>query len=112
MADTRGFRDLKVYQLAYRLAMEIFNLTKAFPADERFSLTDQIRRSSCSVTANIAEGYRKRLYSKMTLPPAAASCSSSYARIKAGSRRRSTSSSTRPLLVISTYANSTGDKCM
>ncbi len=65
MDDTRGFRDLKVYQLAYKLAMEIFNLSKAFPAEERFSLTDQIRRSSRSVTANIAEGYRKKLYAKM-----------------------------------------------
>src|ERR1700687_5479350 len=65
MDDNRGFRDLKVYQLAYKLAMEIFNLSKAFPAEERFSLTDQIRRSSRSVTANIAEGYRKKLYAKM-----------------------------------------------
>jgi four helix bundle protein len=40
--------------------MEIFNLSKAFPADERFSLTSQIRRSSRSVAANIAEGFRKR----------------------------------------------------
>src|SRR5713226_687302 len=65
MADTRGFRDLKVYQLAYKLAMEIFHLSKAFPSEERFSLTDQIRRSSRSVTSNIAEGYRKKLYAKM-----------------------------------------------
>ena len=65
MSDTRGFRDLKVYQLAYKLAMEIFHLSKAFPSDERFSLTDQIRRSSRSVSANIAEGYRKKLYPKM-----------------------------------------------
>ncbi len=65
MADTRGFRDLKVYQLAYKLAMEIFHLSRAFPPEERFSLTDQIRRSSRSVTANIAEGYRKKLYAKM-----------------------------------------------
>jgi four helix bundle protein len=57
-----GFRDLKVYQKAYKLAMEIFNLTKNFPFEERFSLTDQIRRSSRSVPANIAEGYRKRQY--------------------------------------------------
>jgi four helix bundle protein len=42
--------------------MEIFNLSKAFPADERFSLTSQIRRSSRSVAANIAEGFRKRQY--------------------------------------------------
>ena len=51
-----------VYQAAYRLAMEIFRETKSFPMDEKFSLTDQIRRSSRSVAANIAEGYRKRQY--------------------------------------------------
>ncbi len=61
----RGFRDLKVYQLAYGLAMEIFNETKAFPKEERFSLTDQVRRSSRSVAANIAEGFRKRQYPNM-----------------------------------------------
>lgn len=58
----QGFRDLKVYQLSYRLAMEIFEISKRFPAEERYSLTDQIRRSSRSVPANIAEGYRKRQY--------------------------------------------------
>lgn len=57
-----GHKDLRVFQLAYRLAMEIFELTKAFPREERYSLTDQIRRSSRSVPANIAEGYRKRQY--------------------------------------------------
>jgi four helix bundle protein len=51
----RGHRDLRVYQLAYKLAMEIFNLSKVFPKDERYSLTDQVRRSSRSVAANIAE---------------------------------------------------------
>ena len=61
----QGFRDLKVFQLAYKLALEIFYESKAFPKDERFSLTDQIRRSSRSVAANIAEGYRKRQYSKL-----------------------------------------------
>lgn len=60
-----GFRDLKVYQLAYRLALEIFRESKAFPLEEKYSLTDQIRRSSRSVPANIAEGYRKRRYEKM-----------------------------------------------
>ncbi|HEV8259355.1 MAG TPA: four helix bundle protein, partial [Burkholderiales bacterium] len=45
--------------------MEIFNETKFFPKDERYSLTDQIRRSTRSVTANIAEGFRKRQYPKM-----------------------------------------------
>jgi len=61
----QGFRDLKVFQLAYKLALEIFYESKAFPKDERFSLTDQIRRSSRSVAANIAEGYRKRQVSKL-----------------------------------------------
>lgn len=61
----QGFRDLKVYQLAYKLAMEIFEDSKSFPKEERYSLTDQIRRSSRSVVANIAEGYRKRQYPNM-----------------------------------------------
>ncbi|MGA2607477.1 MAG: four helix bundle protein [Terriglobia bacterium] len=60
-----GFRDLRVYQLAYRLAMQIFNETKTFPHDERYSLTSQIRRSWRSVAANLAEGYRKRQYPNM-----------------------------------------------
>ncbi len=58
----QGHKDLKVFQMAYRLAMEIFHLSKNFPIEERYSLTDQIRRSSRSVAANIAEGYRKRQY--------------------------------------------------
>lgn len=53
-------RDLKVYQLAYELAMEIFEASKSFPKEEKYSLTDQIRRSSRSVAANIAEGFHKR----------------------------------------------------
>ena len=61
----QGFRNLKVYQLAYKLAMEVFNESKSFPKDERYSLTDQIRRSSRSIATNIAEGYRKRQYPKM-----------------------------------------------
>ena len=65
MPVPQGFRDLKVYQLAYRLAMEIFRESKSFPLEERYSLTDQIRRSSRSVAANIAEGYRKKQYPKM-----------------------------------------------
>ena len=65
--ELKGHRDLKVYQLAYKLAMEIFHETKTFPKDERYSLTDQIRRSSRSVAANIAEGFRKRQYQKMFL---------------------------------------------
>jgi four helix bundle protein len=60
-----SFKSLKVYQLAYRSAMEIFEVTKGFPKEEKYSLIDQIRRSSRSVCANIAEGYRKRQYVKM-----------------------------------------------
>jgi len=58
----QGYRDLKVYQLAYKLAMEVFHISKAFPREEIYSLTDQIRRSSRSVAANLAEGFRKRRY--------------------------------------------------
>ena len=65
MISAHGFRDLKVYQMAFTLAMEIFNESKKFPAEERYSLTDQIRRASRSVAANIGEGYRKKLYPKM-----------------------------------------------
>jgi len=61
---SQGFKSLKVYQLAYLLAMEIFEMTKTFPKEEKYSLTDQIRRSSRAVCANIAEGYRKRQYPK------------------------------------------------
>jgi len=63
----RGHKDLKVYQSAYQLAMEIFDESKAFPKEERYSLTDQIRRSSRSVAANIAEGYRRRRYPNIFL---------------------------------------------
>ena len=62
---SQGFRDLKVYQLAFRLAMEIFKLSKGFPKEEKYSLTDQIRRASRSVAADISEGYRKKRYLKM-----------------------------------------------
>lgn len=62
--DYRGFRDLKAYQLSYQLALEIFELTKTFPKEERYSLVDQIRRSSRSVSANIAEAWYKRKYPK------------------------------------------------
>jgi four helix bundle protein len=61
----RGVRDMHIYQMAYGFAMEIFKLTKVFPQDERYSLTSQIRRSSRSVAANLAEGYRKRQYPNM-----------------------------------------------
>ena len=54
--------DLIAYKKAYELAMEIFLITKTFPAEERYSLVDQIRRSSRSVCANLAEAYRRRRY--------------------------------------------------
>lgn len=58
----KHFRDLEVYQKAFDAAMRIFNITKHFSPEEKFSLTDQIRRSSRSVCSNIAEGWRKRKY--------------------------------------------------
>lgn len=60
----RTHKDLEVFQLAFEAAIKIFELSKSFPKDERFSLTDQIRRSSRSVAANIAEAFRKRRYEK------------------------------------------------
>jgi four helix bundle protein len=54
--------DLIVYQRAFKAAMEVFQLSKGFPKDEKYSLTDQIRRSSRSVCSNVAEGWRKRRY--------------------------------------------------
>lgn len=60
--DIRHFRDLEVYMRGFNAAMEIFNLTKSFPLEERYSLVDQIRRSSRSVCSNLAEGWRKRRY--------------------------------------------------
>ena len=66
-----GFRDMTVYKRAFEMAHLVFQLSKKFPPEERFSLTDQIRRSSRSVSAQYAEGYRKKRYpahfvSKMT----------------------------------------------
>ena len=54
--------ELDVYKKAFSLAMEVFALTKSFPSEERYSLVDQIRRSSRSVCANMAEAWRKRRY--------------------------------------------------
>ncbi len=62
MGLAKSFRDLKVYKLAFATAMEIFEITRRFPTEEKYSLTDQIRRSSRSVCTNIAEGWRKRRY--------------------------------------------------
>ena len=64
MSQINSFRDLIVYQKAYKLAMEIFEISKLFPKEERFALTDQIRRSSRSVTGAIAEAWAKKKYPK------------------------------------------------
>ena len=58
------FQDLLAYQKSIDLAMNIFEISKKFPKEEVYSLTDQVRRSSRSVTANLAEAYRKRTYPK------------------------------------------------
>ena len=57
-----SFRDLKVYKLAFELQQEVFEITKSFPKQELYSLTDQIRRASRSVGANISESCQKRRY--------------------------------------------------
>jgi len=57
MSNIRHFRQLDVYQLAMDAAMKLFELSKRFPLEERYSLTDQVRRSSRSVCANIAEAW-------------------------------------------------------
>ena len=61
-AKIRSHHDLDVYQRAFAAAMEIFEVSKSFPKEETYSLTDQIRRCSRSVCANLAEAWRKRRY--------------------------------------------------
>ena len=58
----RNVKELYVYRLAFATSMEIFFTTKSFPSEEKYSLTDQIRRSSRSVCSNLAEGWYKRRY--------------------------------------------------
>ena len=62
MSSVKHFRELAVYQGAMSLVMRIFELTKHFPIEEKYTLTDQVRRSSRSVCANLAEAWRKRRY--------------------------------------------------
>ncbi len=62
MNVVKHFRELRIYREAFDLAMQIFELSKDWPAEEKYSLTDQIRRSSRSVCEQIAEGWRKRRY--------------------------------------------------
>ena len=62
MAKISTHKDLRVYQLAFELSMKIYKVSKGFPVEEKYSLTDQVRRSSRSVCANLAEAFRKRRY--------------------------------------------------
>lgn len=62
--ENLGYSSLHVYKNSYKLAMEIFTLSKSFPLEEKYSLTDQVRRSSRSVPVNIACAYRRRKYPK------------------------------------------------
>lgn len=62
MATIRSAKDLIVYQKAYKLAMDIFEMSKRFPADERYALTSQLRRSSRSISMNLREAWAKRRY--------------------------------------------------
>jgi len=62
MEHISSYKELRVYQKAMAAAMRIFELTKHFPIEERYSLTDQIRRASRSVCSNIGEAWRKRRY--------------------------------------------------
>lgn len=62
MSTIRNYRELNVYNNAMTLIMRVFELTKGFPPEERYSLTDQIRRSSRSICAHLAEAWRKRRY--------------------------------------------------
>ena len=61
----KNVKDLKVYNLAYTLALKVFEIIKKFPKEETYSLTDQIRRSSRSVAINIREGFAKRKYEQV-----------------------------------------------
>ena len=64
----KSYKDLDVYNLSYKLAMDIFLLTRNFPKEEIYSLTSQIVRSSRSISGNIVEGWAKRIYPKKFKP--------------------------------------------
>jgi four helix bundle protein len=64
MKFIKSYLDLDVYNLSFKLAMSIFNLTKTFPKEEKYSLVDQMLRSSRSVSANVSEAFRARRYKK------------------------------------------------
>ncbi|MGQ0762381.1 MAG: four helix bundle protein [Acidobacteriota bacterium] len=62
MQNIRSYKELRVYQTAIDGAMRVFEITKRFPSEERFSMVDQMRRASRSVCSNIGEAWRKRRY--------------------------------------------------
>ena len=62
MENIRSYKELRVYQAAMDATMQVFELTRTFPGEEKFSMVDQMRRSSRSVCANLAEAWRKRRY--------------------------------------------------
>ncbi|HLN52417.1 MAG TPA: four helix bundle protein [Lentimicrobium sp.] len=64
MATIKSFRELPVFSKSYKLSMQVFELTSQFPKEERYSLIDQIRRSSRSISANISEAWAKKIYEK------------------------------------------------
>jgi four helix bundle protein len=85
MDSRNNFEELIVFKKAFSASMAIYDMSKIFPKEEMFSLTDQIRRSSRSVCANIAEGFRKRIYPKSfiaKLVDADGECSETYVWIK------------------------------
>lgn len=61
----KTYKDLDVYQLSFELSMELFRITKDFPSEERYNLTDQIRRAARSIPSNLAEGWAKRKYERV-----------------------------------------------
>lgn len=61
----RNYRDLQVWQRAHQLTLELYRVTRTFPAEERFGLTSQIRRSAASIAANLAEGCGRRADTEM-----------------------------------------------
>ena len=65
MSPIKSFRDFDVYKLSHEFAMNIYKISIKFPKEEKYSLTDQIRRSSRSISANLAEGWGKRTYIKL-----------------------------------------------
>ena len=64
MEKIKTHKDLRVYQFSFEAGMDVYELSKKFPKEETYSLTDQIRRSSRSVSGNLSEAWRKRRYEK------------------------------------------------